>query len=140
MSVYVWMAGGRDYVWTSDDDTFADTLHDEVGFHLVLTGGATGLDTAADDWARRRGIDRLIVPANWKQWGKAAGAIRNGQGLWVMQTLARHCAPAPAVDCLVVLFPGGRGTDDCRRKAHKVGLKVVEKTTRGEILEPLHLP
>lgn len=30
---------------------------------LVITGGARGVDTLADQWATLRGIDRLIVPA-----------------------------------------------------------------------------
>ena len=132
MSVYAWMAGGRDYIWTRDDDAFADALDAEYTFATVFTGGAKGLDTAADDWARRRGLNRIIVPANWTRWGKGAGPIRNGQGLWIMQTLARACASAPAVSCLVALWPGGTGTADMRRKAHKAGVHVIERTT-GEV-------
>ena len=44
---------------------------------LVITGGAIGADTCAENEAKRRGIKVLIIPANWKKYGKSAGYKRN---------------------------------------------------------------
>ena len=46
-------------------------------FHTLLHGGARGVDTIAGDWARRRGFEVKVMPADWDQYGKAAGMIRN---------------------------------------------------------------
>lgn len=43
----------------------------------VITGGAYGVDYWANLWAKENGIDQVIMPANWKRDGKAAGPIRN---------------------------------------------------------------
>ena len=44
---------------------------------LVITGGAIGADTCAENEAKKRGIKVLIIPANWKKYGKSAGYKRN---------------------------------------------------------------
>jgi hypothetical protein len=44
---------------------------------VIITGGAEGADKIADDYAEVYGFDRIIMPANWKKHGRAAGPIRN---------------------------------------------------------------
>lgn len=43
----------------------------------ILTGDARGVDRAAATYATREGIPCRVFPANWRQHGKQAGAIRN---------------------------------------------------------------
>lgn len=44
---------------------------------MVITGGARGADALAHDWARDRGHETVVVPANWELNGKMAGFVRN---------------------------------------------------------------
>jgi hypothetical protein len=85
---------------------------------LVITGGAEGADKYADDFARYFGYDRLIVPANWTRYGKAAGPVRNQRMLDML---------TPNTDDLLLAFRCdgvSRGTDDMIRRARKCGVKV----------------
>lgn len=47
----------------------------EVG--CVISGGANGADTLAEQWAKRHRIEFLAFPANWSKFGKRAGMMRN---------------------------------------------------------------
>jgi len=51
----------------------------ESGFKVteIITGGANGIDQAADDVAVIGGYARRVFPADWDKYGKAAGSIRN---------------------------------------------------------------
>lgn len=44
---------------------------------VVIHGGADGADKIADRVARRLGIRVVVEEADWDQYGKAAGPIRN---------------------------------------------------------------
>lgn len=43
----------------------------------VITGGAKGADTIAENTRVWHGLDGKVYPANWTMFGKAAGPIRN---------------------------------------------------------------
>lgn len=45
----------------------------------VVTGGALGVDQAAEAAARARGLSLLIFLPEWKRYGKRAGLVRNDQ-------------------------------------------------------------
>lgn len=83
---------------------------------LIVAGGASGADMLAVDWAFKRKIPFIIINAQWKIHGKAAGPIRNSRMI------------AEGAD-LVVAFPGGTGTADCVRKARAAGIEVLEVTS-----------
>ena len=78
----------------------------------VVSGGAPGVDTAAERWALECGTDLVTFHANWKRHGKAAGPLRN----------ARMAAYADAC----IALPGGRGTADMVSKARAAGLMVYD--------------
>jgi hypothetical protein len=80
--------------------------------HLVH-GGASGADAIADEWAKERRIPVQAFPARWKEYGAAAGPIRNTQML-------RQAKPD-----VVVAFPGGKGTRDMCKKAAREGIPIV---------------
>ena len=44
---------------------------------LVVSGAAKGADSLGEKWALENNIQTLIFPADWNQYGKRAGFIRN---------------------------------------------------------------
>lgn len=45
----------------------------------IISGGAAGVDRAAEDWARWWGRDFELYEADWETHGRKAGPIRNAQ-------------------------------------------------------------
>ncbi|ATS92108.1 hypothetical protein HMSP1_63 [Sinorhizobium phage HMSP1-Susan] len=83
--------------------------------HEIIQGGATGADRAAYLYARHAGITYTTFPANWKEYGKAAGMIRN-------QKMLDYGCDA------VLAFPGGVGTAGMIKIARKANVPVHEIT------------
>lgn len=81
-------------------------------FDFVLCGGASGADELGKQFAISNGIHGKIYNAKWEELGKAAGPERN-------ERMAKD-----ADICL--LFPGGTGTADMKRRALAHGLIVRE--------------
>lgn len=106
----VLVCGGRDY---SDGETFARVIH-SLPVETIIHGGARGADYMAHVTAVMEGWEELEFPADWETHGKAAGPIRN-------QQMIDEGKPD-----LVVAFPGGRGTADMVRRAHRAGIPVRE--------------
>lgn len=80
---------------------------------VVISGGARGADTLGERWAQKRGIHIVRMPADWPRYGRAAGAIRNGE--MVAQA-----------DGLVAFWDGAsRGTADVMRQAREKHLHVL---------------
>jgi YspA, cpYpsA-related SLOG family len=46
---------------------------------LVVSGGAAGVDTWAEEAARDRGLQTLVFHANWDGLGRKAGPTRNAE-------------------------------------------------------------
>lgn len=44
---------------------------------VVISGGARGVDSVAEQAARKRGLETLVVYPDWKTYGKSAGMRRN---------------------------------------------------------------
>lgn len=122
-----------DYVDMVAEVVAASGWRDEIT--CVISGGARGIDTAGEAWARREGIPVIRYPADWDKHGKAAGPIRN-------ELMAQNA------DALLAVWDGvSRGTADMIRRARKHGLKVHiyqamsdkahEQATGGErVIEP----
>lgn len=43
----------------------------------VVSGGAAGIDTLAERWAKEKSIPMRIFFADWNKYGRAAGPMRN---------------------------------------------------------------
>lgn len=43
----------------------------------IISGGAKGADTLADNYAENNGIKFTVFKADWNKYGKSAGFIRN---------------------------------------------------------------
>lgn len=111
--MHVIICGGRDFrqyaFMFRKLDVFRKT---RVEITHIIHGDARGADLAADVYADIHGIPVTRFPADWQAHGKAAGGIRNKQML-------EEGNPA-----LVIAFPGGRGTDDMKRRAKEAGIPV----------------
>jgi len=81
---------------------------------VIVSGGATGVDTLAQRIARKYGLTIVIHYPQWWRFGKAAGPMRN----------AKIVKDADVV--LAIRTAVSKGTDDLIRKAHIAGKKVYE--------------
>ena len=45
----------------------------------VVSGGARGVDRLGERYARQRGLPCKLFPAQWAQYGKSAGPLRNAE-------------------------------------------------------------
>lgn len=113
MAERVLVCGGRDYDDGGAVGATLCALNAEMGIAVIIEGGARGADRLARQWAECAGVPYLTVDADWKKYGKAAGAIRNAEMLKQEPTL-------------VVAFPGGRGTADMVRRARAANVEVIE--------------
>jgi hypothetical protein len=79
---------------------------------VVVTGGARGVDSWAEQAAVAAGLMVVVYTAKWRELGKAAGMIRNTE-------IVKRC------DRLVAFWNGkSRGTADTITKARKAGKSV----------------
>ena len=75
----------------------------------IVSGGADGVDKAAEEWAKAHGVECVVFPADWENEGEKAGIKRNAKII-------------EASDSLMVFWDGGStGTLDslCRGKKKK---------------------
>jgi len=45
----------------------------------IVSGGARGVDKFGEEWAFLNNVDVKRFPADWKQYGKRAGFVRNAE-------------------------------------------------------------
>ena len=72
---------------------------------VIMSGGATGADTLALEWAYENEWNAMRVPAKWKSLGKPAGMARNME---MLELAVRMHAEGSEV--IVLAMPGGVGT------------------------------
>jgi hypothetical protein len=110
----VLVCGGRD--WTDEDTLYRilGKLTTVLVVDLIIEGEARGADTMAREWARSAGYPVAPYPADWRTYGRRAGAIRN-----------RRMLEEGRPD-LVVAFPtpGSVGTHNMTRVARAAGIPV----------------
>lgn len=79
----------------------------------IVSGTARGADQLGEKYAKERGYEIASYPADWDQYGKSAGYIRNKE-------------MAQNADALMAFWDGeSRGTKHMIDLAHKHGLKVL---------------
>lgn len=44
---------------------------------IIVSGGARGVDQAAEFYAKHAGLEIIVFPAEWDKYGKRAGFVRN---------------------------------------------------------------
>jgi hypothetical protein len=74
------ICGSRTY---EDYEYLASTLDThQLDDPFVIAGGAKGADTLGVRWAKHRGFHGVVVPAQWKKYGRSAGFRRNERMLY----------------------------------------------------------
>lgn len=121
-SLVIAAGGGRDLAWPHQR-VAAELLARSGGrlVHLLLHGGARGADAAIARAAHQLGWSALVMPAEWRRHGRAAGPIRTRELLELAVARAEaHTAPGVSTSVLVVAFPGGSGTASLVREARRM--------------------
>jgi hypothetical protein len=107
------VAGGRD---VTDVAAVSDAIR-ESGFapSEIVSGGASGVDSIGEMWARWNNVPIRRFEADWEEHGRAAGPIRNR-------------AMANYADALVLVWDGqSRGSRSMKQEAQQRGLKIYER-------------
>ncbi len=108
------IAGGRDVPSERADElvrfAVATWPHDAITH--ILSGGAKGIDAAAERYAEQRQVPLTVVAADWDRYGRGAGPIRN-------------LRLAEMADGLIAIA-GGRGTRDMIKTARARDLLIHE--------------
>lgn len=113
----VLVCGGRNNRDPRAIDAALRPLLDEHGHLLeIIHGGCEGIDADAHEWAQWNDVHVRVYKADWANFGKAAGPIRN-------QRMLDEGKPV-----LVLAYPGGAGTRDMVRKAEAAGVRVEHIT------------
>ena len=106
------IAGCRDFTDYALLRSFADDALAGIDDIEIVSGGARGADALGERYARERGRNLKVFPAEWEKWGAVAGPIRNSQ-------------MAGYADALFAFWDGkSAGTRDMIRKAEEKGLRV----------------
>lgn len=99
-------------------------------YDTLIHGGARGVDKTCGNRAKSIGANVVEVPANWKIYGMAAGAIRNSE---MIACVAEHQKLGNEVMALIFWDVRSRGTADFIRKIEKTEIpyKLFTLKTRS---------
>jgi hypothetical protein len=73
------IAGSRQFVDYKLLKENVDEFREEHEIDTIISGTARGADTLGEEYARLHNIDVIKMPANWREYGKRAGYLRNEQ-------------------------------------------------------------
>lgn len=68
------VVGSRNFKYLDLVKDYIDSLPDKT---VVVTGGARGVDAAAEDAARKRGLEVVVVTPDYSSYGHIATKVRN---------------------------------------------------------------
>lgn len=68
------IAGSRNIL---DYNLIKNNIKNPENIEYIISGCASGIDTLAIEYARNNNIKCIQCPANWKQFGRKAGYMRN---------------------------------------------------------------
>ena len=88
--------------------SFEITSSDEI-----ISGGARGVDSLGEKYAKQHNIKLTIFKPNWNKYGIKGGVIRNTQ-------MSRYA------DCAIVVHCGSKGSIDMINKMKKLNKPVFE--------------
>ena len=76
---YCLIVGGRDFTNYEMLKLKCDNLLKNQSDIEIVSGGAKGADTLAERYAKEKGYNVKVFKADWDNFGKSAGFIRNDQ-------------------------------------------------------------
>jgi predicted Rossmann-fold nucleotide-binding protein len=106
------IAGGRNFIANQNHEEWLKNLLVTLKPDYIFSGGAIGADAFGERIAKELSIPVKKFVPEWDKFGKVAALLRNEE----MAKNAHAC----------VIFPGGRGTSDMKKKAISYGVKVFE--------------
>lgn len=116
--------GGREYRDYRKVLVALQKLLIEHGTRLVVFHGAQrGADTLVDEACLELKISRRgfpVEPEEWTKYGKSAGPKRNLRMIEYALT-----AKGKDEDIICLAFPGGTGTNDCKRQCREHNIRIV---------------
>lgn len=130
MNMNVGVVGSRHFPDLSMVRRFVNLIPRDSG---VVSGGAPGVDTAAEDAARARGLSVIVHPADWFPQGpdgpmdRAAGVKRNGL---IVRDATRMAS---------FWYGKSKGTKDSMDKADRAGVPLFVFRPFSEEARRLHL-
>jgi hypothetical protein len=76
------IVGSRDFAdyefLKSKVNSFLDEYESQENDSIIIvSGGAKGADSLAEQYAKEYGYETLILKPDWKQYGRSAGILRN---------------------------------------------------------------
>jgi predicted Rossmann fold nucleotide-binding protein DprA/Smf involved in DNA uptake len=74
---YVAVIGSRTITDEKIVYTFIKSIFDNFDDIIIVSGGAAGVDAAAEFFADDYNIDIIVIKPDWKKYGKCAGMLRN---------------------------------------------------------------
>jgi hypothetical protein len=107
------IAGGRNNHLTAEGYHELYLLLEKYDIEEIISGGAKGIDSDAIEFAKKVGLPYKIFKPNWSL-GKSQGPLRN-----------KKMAEYVSKDGIVILFPGGRGTNSMFMEAQKVDVAII---------------
>ena len=84
------------------------------GVDLIISGGAKGIDTLAEQYADENGIQKLIIRPNYEKYGRVAPIKRNEEMIELCDTV------------LAVWDGKSKGTAYTLNYSRKKGRKIIE--------------
>lgn len=106
------VAGGRDFDSYSLLKEKLDLYLKNIENPIIISGTCKGADKLGEKYAKENDLVLELFPANWGEYGKAAGMIRNKE----MSKVA---------DGLVAFYDGrSKGTKNMIEEAKKMNLKI----------------
>lgn len=111
------IVGSRDFVdyqlfCKAIDQFLTEWNIDHNDIEFIISGGALGADTLAQQWATDNNHQMKIFYPDWKSHGRAAGPMRNQ----LIIDNSTHIIAFPSVS--------GKGTQDSIKKAKKANKKI----------------
>ena len=83
-----------------------------VETEVIVTGGAKGVDTAAEDYARRKGLPCVVIRPDYARYGRRAPLVRDREIV-------------DRADMVIILWDGtSNGTAYTLRYAEETGKEV----------------
>lgn len=71
------VVGSRDFPLIDRAQLELNHVIENTGIDTIVSGGAIGIDTLAEQYAIKNGLKTIIHPAEWDKYGRSAGYIRN---------------------------------------------------------------
>ncbi len=93
---------------------------------LIISGGASGPDKVAEEWAKQESVEYRIYSPEWEKLGRKAGPIRN-----------QHMADCLKAGDKVVLFWDGKSSGSADMLKRVKGRKELEVTWYCPGFKPL---